>query len=67
MQESYSLEPTLPAHRVLGSQGKLIAKAAFGQMLPLEQRLMDEGLAIKNNRVVHFKQHRWNPYNDEIL
>lgn len=61
MQQSYLYAPSLPAHRVVGSQGKLNGSAAFGNVLPLERRLSEEGIEVKNQRIVRFQSVFWDP------
>ena len=51
----------IPAHRVVNSQGFLSAKDAFGAHGQMQQRLEDEGIAVKNDKIQHWKTVFWNP------
>lgn len=51
----------LPAHRVVNNIGKLTAKNKFGQNREMQNLLEKEGLEIKNDIVVNFKKHFWDP------
>ncbi|MFY0674931.1 MAG: MGMT family protein [Bacteroidia bacterium] len=50
----------VPAHRVVNATGLLSGKNAFGPG-KMEQRLSEEGVHIKHDRVVNFKAIVWNP------
>jgi methylated-DNA-protein-cysteine methyltransferase-like protein len=51
----------LPAHRVVNAQGKLTGYAAFGQMFPMEERLIQEGILITNGKIRSLKNFIWDP------
>ncbi len=51
----------LPAHRVVNSVGKLSAKNQFGQNNEMQKLLEKDGLEIKNDAIVNFKKHFWDP------
>lgn len=53
--------PDLPAHRVVNSQGLLTGKHHFGSPNQMQRLLEEEGLVIKNDKVLHFKEHFWDP------
>jgi len=50
----------VPAHRVINRQGLLTGKRHFGGD-DMQQLLEAEGIKIKNNRVVDFDKHFWDP------
>jgi methylated-DNA-protein-cysteine methyltransferase related protein len=52
--------PTIPAHRVVNSQGLLSGKFHFGGNR-MQQLLENEGIEIKNDKVVAFQKHFWRP------
>ncbi|QNL51293.1 MGMT family protein [Olivibacter sp. SDN3] len=60
-------EPPVPAHRVLNSKGELSAKAAFGHPNLMQQLLENEGVQIKNDRVINFKSVFWDPLVEDII
>ena len=53
--------PDLPAHRVVNSQGLLTGKHHFGYPDRMQQLLEEEGLTIKNDKILHFKDCFWDP------
>jgi methylated-DNA-protein-cysteine methyltransferase-like protein len=54
-------DPTIPAHRVVNRLGMLSGKAHFSTPTLMEEKLTAEGIHIKNDQVVHFKTHYWDP------
>lgn len=61
MSECDSKNSSIPAHRVVNSQGILSAKNAFGRNSELETLLKYEGIIIFNNRIKNLKDVFWNP------
>lgn len=53
--------PDIPAHRVVNRVGLLTGKMHFGSTIAMEQMLENEGVEIKNDKVLHFKKHIWVP------
>jgi methylated-DNA-protein-cysteine methyltransferase related protein len=53
-------DPTIPAHRVVNSQGLLTGKFYFGENR-MQQLLEKEGIIIKNDKVVNFNTLVWKP------
>ncbi len=51
----------LPAHRVVNRQGLLTGKHAFGFRDTMQQLLESEGVEVKNDRVVRFRELFWDP------
>lgn len=51
----------VPAHRVVNSKGELSGRLRFGSPTRMEELLAAEGVAVKNDRVVDFKNLRWHP------
>lgn len=58
---SNSSSSKVPAHRVVNSQGVLSAKQAFGENNEMQKLLEQEGIEIKNDRIVNWKSVFWNP------
>lgn len=54
-------QPDLPAHRVVNSIGVLTGKHFFGEPDVMQRLLENEGVAIKNDKVVDFKTRYWDP------
>ncbi|MBS7334432.1 MAG: MGMT family protein [Weeksellaceae bacterium] len=55
----------IPAHRVVNRNGLLTGKHHFSPPELMIQLLENEGVKIKNEQVVNFKDHLWNPLIDE--
>lgn len=60
MNASHSI-PEIPAHRVVNSQGLLTGKMHFETPFAMQERLESEGVQIKDNKVVKFKDLLWDP------
>ncbi len=61
MNGAHKLEPTVPAHRVVNRKGLLSGKAHFETPDTMQQLLENEGIEVKDNQVVEFTKHFWNP------
>lgn len=55
----------IPAHRVVNREGVLTGKAHFGGDF-MEKLLKQEGIEVKDNKIVNFKQLFWSPI-EELL
>jgi methylated-DNA-protein-cysteine methyltransferase related protein len=53
--------PEIPAHRVVNRIGMLTGKAHFETPFLMQELLENEGVEIKNDRVVKYKDLYWNP------
>lgn len=53
--------PDIPAHRVVNRVGLLTGKMHFGSSNAMQQMLEEEGILVKNNKVVDFKTRFWDP------
>jgi methylated-DNA-protein-cysteine methyltransferase-like protein len=51
----------VPAHRVVNRNGMLSGKFHFSPPEKMELLLKKEGIKVKNDQVVDFKKHFWNP------
>ncbi len=56
---------TIPAHRVVNRIGMLTGKAFFGGNR-MEELLQEEGVEVKNDKIVNFESHFWSPA-EELL
>ena len=61
MNASHTAEDNIPAHRVVNRNGDLTGKFHFASPDLMEELLRSEGVQIKNDRVVDFKNIYWNP------
>ncbi|MBA4849242.1 MGMT family protein [Emticicia sp. BO119] len=52
--------PDVPAHRVVNRNGILSGKHHFGGNI-MQERLEAEGIKVKNDQIVNFDNHFWNP------
>ncbi|MEX2592203.1 MAG: MGMT family protein [Anditalea sp.] len=53
--------PDLPAHRVVNRMGILTGKHHFETPGLMQQLLEAEGHEIKEDKILHFKSHLWDP------
>jgi methylated-DNA-protein-cysteine methyltransferase-like protein len=61
MNLSHRAIPKVPAHRVVNSSGVLTGKFHFSPPEKMQQLLEKEGIVVKNDKVVNFKELFWNP------
>src|SRR5690554_8074446 len=61
LRSSFSAIPPVPAHRVVNRVGLLSGKSAFGSETMMEQLLENEGVKVKDDKVINFDQLFWNP------
>ena len=51
----------IPAHRVVNRLGMLSGKMHFETPTTMEERLTEEGIMIKEDKIVNFKEIFWDP------
>ncbi|GAB2760686.1 MGMT family protein [Salinimicrobium soli] len=51
----------IPAHRVVNRNGLLTGKHHFPGTYVMQQLLEEEGIVVKEDRIVDFKRHFWDP------
>lgn len=51
----------IPAHRVVNRNGLLSGKRHFGNTTTMAQLLSNEGVIVKDDQVVNFKEKFWDP------
>lgn len=51
----------VPAHRVVNGKGELSGRNSFPTSTMMEELLAQEGVAVKNDKVVKFKEVYWHP------
>ena len=61
MNASFSVEPKVPAQRVVNRNGILSGKAHFATPTLMEELLQQEGIHVENEKIVHFKNLFWDP------
>lgn len=50
-----------PTHRVVNRNGMLTGKFHFEGSQLMQQLLENEGIKVKNNQVIDFEKHFWDP------
>ncbi len=60
MNNAHSM-PDIPAHRVVNRNGQLSGKMHFSTPNTMEERLAGEGIIVKNDTIVNFKEVYWDP------
>jgi methylated-DNA-protein-cysteine methyltransferase-like protein len=53
--------PELPAHRVVNRNGLLSGKHHFPGSKLMQQLLESEGITVKNDQIIDFKDFFWDP------
>ncbi len=61
MNGCHRVRPKVPAHRVVNRNGLLTGKHHFSPPGLMEQLLKKEGIKVKNDQVVDFKNLFWDP------
>lgn len=51
----------IPAHRVVNRNGLLTGKMHFETPETMENRLKNEGIVVKNDKIIDFSSHFWDP------
>lgn len=60
MNASHS-NPEVPAHRVVNRNGLLTGKHHFSSPTLMQELLEEEGVIVKNDQIINFSQHFWDP------
>lgn len=61
MNSSHHQPDQIPAHRVVNRNGMLTGKHHFGGGEVMRQLLESEGIAVENDRILHFNEVFWDP------
>ena len=61
MNGAGKVKPKVPAHRVVNRIGLLSGKHHFSPPGSMEKALKKEGIKVKNDRIVDFEKHFWDP------
>lgn len=59
--------PDVPAHRVVNRKGLLTGKMHFGEPDRMENLLKAEGVLVKNDQIIDFEKHFWDPTKELML
>ena len=61
MNASHTHADYVPAHRVVNRNGLLTGKRHFDTPDAMKELLENEGVKVKNDKIVDFKTHFWDP------
>ena len=61
MNGAGKVKPKVPAHRVVNRVGMLSGKHHFSPPGSMEKSLKKEGIKVKNDKIVDFEKHFWDP------
>ena len=61
MNAAHTVQPKVPAQRVVNRNGMLTGKAHFATPTRMEELLKKDGVAVKNDTVVDFVKRFWDP------
>ena len=61
MNGAHKVRPKVPAHRVVNRNGMLSGKNHFETPTQMEELLKKEGIKVKNDTIVNFEKHFWDP------
>ncbi len=61
MNGAGKVKPKVPAHRVVNRIGLLSGKHHFSPPGSMEKQLKKEGIRVKNDRIIDFEKHFWDP------
>ena len=61
MNASHNAKPKVPAQRVVNRNGLLTGKFHFKTPTTMQELLEKEGVQVKNDKVVNFKEIFWDP------
>jgi len=61
MNGAGKVKPKVPAHRVVNRMGLLSGKHHFSPPGAMEKSLKNEGIKVKNDKIVDFEKHFWDP------
>lgn len=61
MNMVHQSNPHLPAHRVVNRNGLLTGKFHFDSPNKMQDLLASEGIIVKDDQIIDFKKHFWDP------
>ena len=61
MNAAHTAKPKVPAQRVVNRNGMLTGKHHFTTPTAMEELLNEDGVAVKNDKVVDFETRFWDP------
>lgn len=67
MNGAHNVKPKVPAHRVVNRVGVLTGKHHFSSPKAMQELLEKEGIKVKKDQVVKFKELFWDPIQELSL
>lgn len=64
MNASHAQKDHVPAHRVVNRNGQLTGKHHFADPHQMQDLLEKEGVKVKNDKIIDFESHFWDPMNE---
>ncbi|MEO5911348.1 MAG: MGMT family protein [Pelobium sp.] len=61
MNGAVNANPSIPAHRVVNRNGLLTGKFHFDSPTKMQDLLAAEGIIVKDDKIINFKEHYWDP------
>lgn len=61
MNAAHVAKPKVPAHRVVNRNGMLTGKHHFSTPTLMEELLLKEKIRVKEDTIINFKTHFWDP------
>ena len=61
MNGAGNAKPKVPAHRVVNRNGMLSGRHHFATPTKMQELLEKEGIKVKKDSIVDFKNHFWDP------
>jgi methylated-DNA-protein-cysteine methyltransferase-like protein len=61
MNLSHTVDPSIPAHRVVNRQGLLTGKMHFSHPDRMKELLEKEGIVVENDQIQNFSDVFWEP------
>lgn len=67
MNNAHSIQPEVPAHRVVNRQGLLTGKMHFGDPGTMQSLLEKEGIKVVDDQVQDFEKKFWDPGKELVI
>jgi methylated-DNA-protein-cysteine methyltransferase-like protein len=61
LNNCYTSDEFVPAHRVVNRTGLLSGKHHFGNSTTMRQLLENEGIQVENDQILNFQEKFWDP------
>ena len=61
LNQSFGVEPPIPAHRVVNRKGELSGRNYFATPTLMQELLEQEGVIVEADKITNFEAVRWDP------